>query len=171
MSVGGVGGVGGVGFVVGAYLASFTMLTTSEGLQHLVPFLKVWNGWDGIERSNSRSHLTSKCVQWQAWLGPGNKTPTNRNIKMSFIQVKVWLLMGMFVHPELVNEKVGKNINNLHIWLSWMTVRHWIRINAGEAFKAQSNLKCFKVSNKLNLEIWENKNLSTSGMTQGYFYH
>ena len=61
--------------------------------------------------------------------------------------------MGMFVHPELVNEKVGKNINYLHIWLSWLTVRHWIRINAGEAFKAQSNLKCFKVSNKLSLEI------------------
>ena len=35
-----VGGVGGVGCVVGAYLASFTMRTTSPCLQHLVPFLK-----------------------------------------------------------------------------------------------------------------------------------
>ena len=46
-----------------------------------------WLGW--YRKINFRSHLTSKCVQWQAWLGPGNKTPTNRNIKMSFIQVKV----------------------------------------------------------------------------------
>ena len=58
--------------------------------------------------------------------------------------------MGMFVHPESVNERMEKLKT---IYISGLTARHWIHINAGEAFKAQSNLKCFKVSNKLSLEI------------------
>ena len=91
-------------------------------------------------------------VQWQAWLAPGKKTPTNRNVKISFIQVEVELLMGMFLHPEVVNEKVEK-LQKIHICLVGLSARHWINFNAGEAFIAQSNLKCFKVSNKLNLEI------------------
>ena len=91
-------------------------------------------------------------VQWQAWLAPGNKTPTKRNIGISFIQVQLYPSMGIVVHPEVVNEKVEK-LQKIHICLVGLSARHWINFNAGEAFIAQSNLKCFKVSNKLNLEI------------------
>ena len=52
----------------------------------------------------------------------------------------------MLIYPELVNEQVVKTGQI-------STSLHWININAGEAFKTQFTLKCFKVSNKLNLEI------------------
>ena len=49
--------------------------------------------------------------------------------------------------------KLQKLKKNIYICLAGLTALHWININAGEAFKAQSNVKCFKVSNELNLEI------------------